>query len=645
VTAVVWLLPILLPVVGAAAALVVPGRWRAAIVAVAAVPALLLAAAGAPGPPPDLTWLLLDVRLELDPVGRALLLAAAIIWTAAGVAARPTVRTHPGFAALWSLTLAGNVAAVLADDVVTLYAAFGVMTFAAYGLVVHQRTSAALRAGRVYVVVAVAAEVAVLIGLVLAVGLGVRAGPGAGPAALTGLAEVRAVLADDPAGPAIAVLLLIGFGAKLGLVPLHGWLPLAHPEAPTPASAVLSGAMIKVGLLGWLRLLPLGDVAWPSLATTWVVLGLAAALLGAGLGVASTEPKVVLAYSSVSQVGLLTAVVGVGLAAPAAGPVAVAAATVGAVHHGLAKALLFLAVGLHGEHGAPPDAAEDPDAAADRDAAEDPHAAAAPDAAEDRDPAAGPDAGGTARARRVRLALLAAVAVGGLALAGVPLTSGWLAKEAMTDATGALGGPAGDRVARWLSVAAVGTTLLLARLGWLLGRPARRRPDAAASGAAPSSPPGPTWAALAGLTVAVAVGTWGVVPRVGPLDRPTVTWSTVWDGLWPVLVGLALAAVAVALARTALARGRRVPTVGVPPGDLVVPVERVAGRVGAAASRTTSASSAALDRVREAPRWPRWRRAAGRLADHLEERLTRWRVAGAAFALIGAALLATVALG
>ena len=59
-------------------------------------------------------------------------------------------------------------------------------------------------------------------------------------------------------------LLVIGFGIKLGVVPLHFWLPLAHPVAPTPASAVLSGAMIKAGLLGWMRFLPLGEVAMPK---------------------------------------------------------------------------------------------------------------------------------------------------------------------------------------------------------------------------------------------------------------------------------------------------------------------------------------------------------------------------------------------
>jgi hydrogenase-4 component B len=115
-------------------------------------------------------------------------------------------------------------------------------------------------------------------------------------------------------------LLAAGFAVKAGIMPLHVWLPLAHPAAPVAASAVLSGALIKAGLIGWLRLLPLGGAAWPGWGTVFVVVGLTTAIAGALIGVAQTRPKVVLAYSSVSQMGIIATLVGVGLLAPAAAP-------------------------------------------------------------------------------------------------------------------------------------------------------------------------------------------------------------------------------------------------------------------------------------------------------------------------------------
>ena len=94
-----------------------------------------------------------------------------------------------------------------------------------------------------------------------------------------------------------------GFGIKAGALALHFWLPLAHPAAPVPASAVLSGAMIKAGLLGWLRFLPLGYAALPAAGLGLVGVGLAAALIGAAAGALQRNPKTVLAWSSVARWG------------------------------------------------------------------------------------------------------------------------------------------------------------------------------------------------------------------------------------------------------------------------------------------------------------------------------------------------------
>jgi len=91
---------------------------------------------------------------------------------------------------------------------------------------------------------------------------------------------------------------------------LHFWLPLAHPVAPTPASAVLSGAMIKAGLLGWLLTLPLSETALPQWGTLMIMVGALASIGAALIGVCQHQAKAVLAYSSISQMGLITIMVG-----------------------------------------------------------------------------------------------------------------------------------------------------------------------------------------------------------------------------------------------------------------------------------------------------------------------------------------------
>ena len=86
------------------------------------------------------------------------------------------------------------------------------------------------------------------------------------------------------AAPNVALLLALGFGIKAGAVVLHVWLPLAHTVAPTPASAVLSGSMIKAGLLGWIRFLPSGGGGDPAWGAVFIAGGITAAFYGVAVG-------------------------------------------------------------------------------------------------------------------------------------------------------------------------------------------------------------------------------------------------------------------------------------------------------------------------------------------------------------------------
>lgn len=208
----------------------------------APLPALVLALAAREPLWLDLPDVLTGLQLGVDDTGRVFLLFTSLIWLAAGWYARGWLADDPRrarFTAFFLLTQAGNLGACLALDAAGFYAFYALMSFAAYGLIAHDNDAAARRAGRVYLVLAVAGEMLILSGLLLALGLA-------------------------PDHPWAVACLLLGFGVKVGLPLLHVSLPLAYVAAPIPAAAVLAGAMIKAGLLGWMRFLPLGDAALPD---------------------------------------------------------------------------------------------------------------------------------------------------------------------------------------------------------------------------------------------------------------------------------------------------------------------------------------------------------------------------------------------
>ena len=165
--------------------------------------------------------------------------------------------------------------------------------------------------------------------------------------------ELTLSYAALPAAEAVrlAWLFTFGFAVKLGLVPLHIWLPLAHPEAPAPVSALLSGVMVKAGLYGLLRFVWQMPGAPPEhWGTVMLVLGIASALVGALYAAVESDAKRLLAWSTIKHAGLLA--VGAGLAAqlaaagqPVVAGIALAATLYHAIGHGLAKSLAFLAVG------------------------------------------------------------------------------------------------------------------------------------------------------------------------------------------------------------------------------------------------------------------------------------------------------------
>lgn len=423
----------------------------------------------------ELPRTVLGIGLALDDTGAVFLGLCALLWLCAGVYAQGYLGGKPrerSFCAFWQLTLAGNLGVCLAADVISFYVFFSALSLAAYVLVIHDREPGSLRAGRVYIALALFGEMALLLGLML----------GAEAAGSLLVDEVRAALPAAPLGGFAVLGLVTGLGLKCGLVPLHGWLPLAHASAPVPASAVLSGAIVKAGILGLLRFLP-ADGALGPWAVVLVGVGLATAYSGVLLGLPQQLPKAVLAYSTLSQMGLLVAVLGAGLASSkAAGPVQAAVALY-AVHHGLVKGALFLSVGLLA-HGAG------------------------------------------------RRGVLAVAALLGASLAGLPLTAGALAKLAVK-------GPLGEGLAATLAgLSAVGTLLLVLRFLYLAVAQAREAPAAAAA-------PRRMTLAFAAVALAALVLPW--LLYAGLLQQPlgyALRPPALWSALWPALPGLLLAAAA-----------------------------------------------------------------------------------------------------
>ncbi|GAB6191403.1 complex I subunit 5 family protein [Desulfocastanea catecholica] len=335
----IYTLSICLPIIIGLLVLLPPTRKPAIrfLFPTAALPALI---AVLPGAAEDITFpkVLLGMRFSLDICGRTFLFATALVWfvsslfTLAYMAKNPRL---PSFIFFFLLTMSGNFGLILARDIPSFYTFFAIMTFAVYGLIIHDRSPKALQAGNVYLIMALIGEAAVI----TAIFLTIHSARG------IGIEDIAPALQTSPHRGTILVAAFIGFGVKAGAFLLHFWLPLAHPAAPSPASAVLSGCMIKAGLLGWLHFFPAGIVDFPLWGTVFAWFGIIALFYGALLGLFQLDPKTILAYSSISQMGLMTLTLGMGLRDAALWPALLPVLLVLVVNHALAKGTLFLVAG------------------------------------------------------------------------------------------------------------------------------------------------------------------------------------------------------------------------------------------------------------------------------------------------------------
>src|SRR3984957_20719473 len=238
--------------------------------------------------------------------------------------------------------LAGMTLVVLADDAFTFLCSWEFMSLTSWALVMsHHRVPDNVRAGYVYLVMASFGTLALLLGFGLL----------AGPDGHYTFAQMRSAHPSAALGALVLILTLIGAGSKAGLVPLHAWLPLAHPAAPSHVSALMSGVMTKVAVYGFVRIVfdLAGEPAW-----WWSIVVLAFAgvttVMGVLYALMQHDLKRLLAYHTVENIGIIFIGLGLALAFKTHGMVfaaalALTAALLHVFNHSLFKSLLFFGAG------------------------------------------------------------------------------------------------------------------------------------------------------------------------------------------------------------------------------------------------------------------------------------------------------------
>jgi len=325
------------PVYGASAVL-------CAVLLLAALPALT-GTEPAPGRtlPLGLPWL--GLHLRLDALSAFFLMVLGIGGGAASLyaigygrhAAEPhrVLPFYPAFLGAMALVL-------LADDAFTFLLCWELMSLMSWALVlVRHREAATREAAYVYLVMAGFGT------MVLLLVFGLMAGPEGGYT----FAAMRMVGRTPGLAAVILVLMLVGAGSKAGLAPLHVWLPLAHPAAPSHVSALMSGVMTKVAIYGFIRVV--FDLAGPAAGWTSpvvILLGAATSVLGILFATMDGDSKRVLAFSTIENIGVIFAALGLALAFRASGMAALAALAFSAglfhaFNHMLFKSLLFMGAG------------------------------------------------------------------------------------------------------------------------------------------------------------------------------------------------------------------------------------------------------------------------------------------------------------
>ncbi len=343
------LFPVLLPLVAGAAVCFIPafenGKLRRIVtIAVMAATLLLLIPVFFAGEATLTLFTLstdLPIFLHTDMLGLIFAVLMSFVWMTAGIYSFPYMAHEGGerrFYALYLCTLGALMGLCFSGSIITFYMFFEGMTLLTMPMVMHSGKKDAVAAGIKYLIYSVLGASVVLLGVfVLAPYVkSFSFAPG-------GVLDMTKVAGHEGLVMTFGFLMLVGFSAKAGLFPLHGWLPTAHPAAPSPASAVLSGVITKAGVLGVIRLmysyLGADFLRGSWVQTAYMALTLLTVFTGSLLAYHEGHLKKRLAWSSVSQVSYVL----FGLSTM--NPVGLCGALLHAIAHSLIKDTLFMSAG------------------------------------------------------------------------------------------------------------------------------------------------------------------------------------------------------------------------------------------------------------------------------------------------------------
>ena len=283
----------------------------------------------------------LDIYFHVDTMGKLFAVVVNAVWVLAGVYAFEYMKHEQeetrffGFYLVVHGTLNGLV---FAGGMVTYYLFYELMSLLSVPLILHNRSKEAIKGGLKYLFYSLFGAYLVLFGIFFlnrfADSLAFLPGGTLDPAAVAGNEKLMLV---------VAFSMILGFSVKAGMFPLHARLPTAHPVAPAPASAVMSGIIVKMGVLGMIRsvyyLVGADFIRGTWVQTVWMSLALLTVFMGSMLAYREKVMKKRLAYSTVSQASYI--LFGLSLLQPAA----MTGALLHVVFHAVIKACLFLSAG------------------------------------------------------------------------------------------------------------------------------------------------------------------------------------------------------------------------------------------------------------------------------------------------------------
>jgi len=254
------------------------------------------------------SWVLFEAGLAINGESRWLLAMCVSVWVVAATATTPPQRdvARDHHTLFFLLTLAGNLGAVLAADLVSFFCATTLMGYGFFGMLMQSGDAAARRAGCIYLICLIIADLLLFEALLLA----------AFAAHDLQFSTLPQVMAGTAAAPTYWWIVCAGFMLKAGIWPVHLWLCASYRSAPQPAALLLGGVPVAMGLLGLVRWLPLGDVAIATLGTLFQILGVVAILYSVARFFTCKDLTLRLAWIIVAATGMFIMVLGTGLAYP-----------------------------------------------------------------------------------------------------------------------------------------------------------------------------------------------------------------------------------------------------------------------------------------------------------------------------------------